>query len=451
MARTQLSNRTKELLETDRKYAFHHFGVVGSDIEIIWEKGQGIKIWDTEGKEYIDCCSSQSDCVNLGYGRKEIIDAAIEQMNKIPYASTLPPFSNVAMIECAEKLAKITPQNINRFFFASGGSESIETSFKIARKYWNLVGQPGKYKIICLSNAYHGSLLFTGSLTWLHPMRQGVDPEVPGIVRIPPYTCYRCPYELKYPDCGIRCAKFLETAIEQEGDFSVAAFIAEPEQGVGGYVSPPPEYFPMIAKICKEHDVLFIVDEVMSGFCRTGKMLALEHWNLEPDIVVMSKGINSAYVPFGSVGGSDEIYQAFVGNMFLHGMTQVGNPVGCATANAAIDVYLKEKVAENAAKVGAHVKERFQKEFLPLPHVGDVGGLGLMLSLEIVADKTTKARFPYGKMYEIRRQLLDKGIYVRVTSSSFGDRLLFGPPCIITEAEADRAVDVIYSVVKDIK
>lgn len=145
------------------------------------------------------------------------------------------------------------------------------------------------------------------------------------------------------------------------------------------------------------------------------------------------------------------MYKPFVGNMFLHGMTQAGNPIGCTTSSAAIDVYVKERVAENAARVGKHVKERFQKEFLPLPHVGDVGGLGLMLSLEIVADKTTKARFGAEKMYQIRRQLLNKGIYARVTSSIYGDRLHFGPPCIITEAEANRAVDLIYSVLKDIK
>ncbi len=446
-----VTKRTQQLLETDLKHVFHHFGVVGAGIEIIWEKGKGVMLWDTEGKEYIDVCSSQSDCVNLGYGRKEIIDAAMEQMNKIAYASTMPPFSNVAMIECAEKLVKITPESINHFFFCSGGSEAVETGYKIAKKYWNFVGQANKYKIICLANCYHGSLLFTGSLTWEWPMREKLGPEFPFIVRIPSYICYRCSFGLNYPDCGVRCAKFLETAIEQEGEFSVAAFIAEPEQGVGGYVSPPPEYFPMVAKICKDHNVLLIIDEVMSGFCRTGKMLAVEHWNLKPNILLMSKGINSAYVPFGAVGVSNEVYKPFLGNMFLHGMTQSGNPVGCATSSAAIDVYLKEKVAENAAKVGWHVKQRFQKEFLPLPHVGDVGGLGLMLSLEIVADKATKARCGPEKMIGIRRRLLDKGIYARVTSSIYGDRLHFGPPCIITQAEADRAVDLIYSVLKDIK
>jgi len=388
--------------------------------------------------------------VNLGYGRKEIIDAAVDQLNKIPYASTMPPFSNVAMIECAEKLAKITPENINHFFFTSGGSEAVETGFKIAKKYWNFVGRADKSKIICLGNCYHGSMLFTGSLTWEIPMREKLGPEVPGIVRIPPYTCYRCPFGLTYPGCDMRCARFLETAIEQEGEHSVAAFIVEPEQGVGGLVEAPPEYFSIVAKICKKHNVLLMVDEVMSGFCRTGKMLAIEHWNVKPDILLMSKGINSSYIPFGAVGVADELYKAFVGNMFLHGMTQVGNPMGCRTASAAIDVYLKEKVAGNAAKVGKHAKERFEKEFLPLPHVGQVSGLGLFLSMEIVADKATKAKFPDGKIYEIVGKLLEKGVYARVQSSIYGDRLLFSPPCIITEAEADKAIDIMYSVVKDI-
>ncbi len=445
------NRRTQELLRSDSKHVFHHFGVVGARIEIIWEKGSGIMLWDTEGKEYMDVCSSQSNCVNLGYGRKEIIDAAMEQMNRLAYASSMPPFGNVALIECAEKLAKITPENINHFFFCSGGSEAAETAYKIARKYWNFMGQGNKHKTICLANCYHGSLVFTGSLTWNWLMREKLGPESPYIVRIPSYTCYRCSFDLNYPDCGVRCARFLEVAIQQEGEFSVAVFIAEPEQGSGGNISPPPEYFPMVAKICKDHNVLLILDEVMSGFCRTGKMFALEHWNLNPDILLMSKGINSAYVPFGAVGVSDEVYKSFQSNMFLHGMTQTGNPVGCATASAAIDVYIKEKIAENAAEVGRHVKQRFQEEFLPLPHVGDVGGLGLMLSLEIVADKVTKARYGPEKMIEIRRQLLDKGIYSRVISNIYADRLLFCPPCIITQAEAHRAVDLIYSVLKDIK
>ncbi|MCK5428487.1 MAG: aspartate aminotransferase family protein, partial [Anaerolineales bacterium] len=285
-----VTKRTQELKEKSAAHVFHSFGMVVDKPEIIWEKGKGVTLWDTDGNEYLDICSF-FQCCNLGYGRKELHNAALEQMNQLEYATTISPYGNIPTIEYATELAKVTPKNINRFFFNTGGTEANETAFKIAKFYWYMKGKPTKYKIICLKDAYHGSGFLTGSLSGWVNMRNYFGPEAAGVVRIPNYNCYRPSPGFEGPDGVIKAAKYLETAIDQEGEDSVAAFITEPEQGWAGGIPAPPEYFPIIREICTRRNVLWIDDEVMSGFCRTGKMFAVEHWNLEPDIMTMGKGI----------------------------------------------------------------------------------------------------------------------------------------------------------------
>jgi adenosylmethionine-8-amino-7-oxononanoate aminotransferase len=274
------------------------------------------------------------------------------------------------------------------------------------------------------------------------------NPRAPGHIHIPNYYCYRCPFDKAYPGCGIQCAKFLEYTIEHEGKDSVAAFIAEPEQGASGFIAPPPEYLPMVRDICKKYEVLFIADEVMTGFARTGKMFAIEHWNVVPDMLVMSKGIVTGYLPFGALAVSSEIFDTLSGQFFPVGGTESGNPVCCAIGVKCIDIYHKERIVDHVAKVGGKARKRMETEFMALPHIGAVDGLGLMLGLEIVTDKESKGRPTNPKLADkIQRLGVEKGALLRIVSNRPG----FSPPLTITQEECDRGLDILYDVLISLK
>jgi len=239
----------------------------------------------------------------------------------------------------------------------------------------------------------------------------------------------------------------LEYTIEHEGQDSVAAFIAEPEQGATGFIAPPPEYWPMVREICRKYDVLLIADEVMTGFARTGKMFAVEHWNVVPDMMCLSKGIVAGYLPFGALAISGEIFDTLSGQFLPLGSTESGNPVCCAIAIKCIDIYVKERIAEHVAQVGQRARSRMEKEFLSLPHVGVVDGLGLMLAVEIVTDKETKG-MPNPRVADmIQRRGVEKGALLRIVTNRLG----YSPPCTITQEESDRGLDILYSVLSELK
>ncbi|HUV56418.1 MAG TPA: aspartate aminotransferase family protein [Dehalococcoidales bacterium] len=448
------SKRTDELLKWDREHIVHSRWAIGGNIGFVIDKSHGIYLQDTEGKEYIDS-SSQLVCVNLGYGQTEIIDAIREELEKLQYCMQYLGFVNEASIRCGQKLSEIVPEGLDHFNFTTGGSESIDLALRFARLYWNARGM-NKYKIVSLYDSYHGTagggLAVTGSGRGGY--ERGVAPVMPGFIHIPSYYCYRCMFGKEYPSCNIHCAQFLAEIIEKEGADSVAAFIAEPELGTAGMVAPPPEYWPMIREICSKYNVLLITDEVMTGFGRTGKMFALEHWKVKPDIMVMAKGITSAYIPFGAVALSDEIWEALKGRNFVS-YTYAGHPACAAGAVKTMEIYQRDKVVENAAKVGKYALERLKRDFEPLPCVGEVGGLGLMLGIEIAADKATKR--PFDRKLNIMEQImnngLEKGMYIRVCDigSTPGDRIVFAPPLIITTEEVDKALDILYSIVASLK
>ncbi len=328
----------------------------------------------------------------------------------------------------------------------------MEIAIKIAKAYWYFKGRASKYKVICIMNSFHGVFHFTGSLMGNATGRKYYGPETPGIVRLPHYHCYRCPFGLEYPACGIRCAHFLETVIEQEGPDSIACMLAEPIHSWAG--GPPvPEYWPIVREICTKHDVLLMADEIVSGFCRTGKNFGINHWNVQPDLMVIGKGMTGAYFPFAGLGVSEEVYSVFPGQSLVTGLTNTGIPVGCTIAKTALDIYLREKIAENVTKVGNHVKERLEKEFLPLPHVGNVTGLGLLLNLEIVADKETRRRFPEEMNITdvIRERCWGKGLFLRAHGKYEVDVAIITPPLIITKEEVDKELDILYAVLAGLK
>jgi len=443
----------EEMILWDKEHLVHTDCPVGQNIGVVFVKGKGVMVEDAEGNEYFDLCS-QLDCVSLGYGQTELVAAASEQMEKLPYSTTFFGFSHVPFMKCGMKLAELTPEGLDAFFFNSGGSESNETAFKLARTYWARQCL-GKYKIISLYGSYHGSASCTGGASGIGKghMLAGLNPPAPGFLHIPPYYCYRCMFGKKYPECGIQCAQYLGDAIANEGADTVAAFIAEPVIGAGGMIPPPPEYWPMVREICSAYNVLLIADEVKTGFCRTGKMFATEHWGIEPDIMTMAKGISSSYFPVGAVAFTQEIHETIKGEEFT-GFTYDGHPVGLALTLKAMEIYERDHIAERAASAGEYLLKRLEEEFASIPCVGEISGLGLMAGMEIVADKDTKEMFdPSMKVVDkLREDTLKNGLNLRIAGLGYQmtDRVMFGPPLIITQQEIDRSIAILKPIIEKI-
>lgn len=448
---TKISRRTQELLKADSKHVLHPACIVGENSGLVIEKAHGIYLVDTEGKKYVDMASGNC-CCNLGHGRREIIAAVISAISMTDFSTLFYGHSNTFIIECARKLARLTPGDLDHFCFTNSGSEAVDSAIKIARLYWHNDGRAGKYKIISLYDSYHG---VSGFSTWvtgtgLGTLQDAFGPPPPGLIRIPSYYCYRCTLGLNYPECGTRCAWLLEDIICSEGTESVAAFIAEPMLGGGGFIEPPPEWWPIIAGICRKYDVLLIADEVISGFARTGTMFAVEHWKITPEMMTMAKGITGAYLPFGAVAVNDRIYDRLRGKLFTHGFTYSGHAIPAAASSAALDIYVREKVPENAARVGSHIRKRLDAEFAPLPCVGNIGGMGINFAVELVSDRTARTPITPRVKTGLLGKLLEQGIYTRCVGR-FGNRLHIGPPCTMTVEEADAALDIILPLLAGLK
>ena len=299
--------------------------------------------------------------------------------------------------------------------------------------------------------SYHGTGNGPMNMTGIPAMQAGYGPEAPGYLHIPAYYCYRCPFGLEYPSCDMRCARHLETVIEAEGPENVAAFIAEPELGASGFLVPPDEYWPLIREICTKYDVTMIADEVMCGFCRTGTMFCIDHWDVVPDMIAMSKGITSGYLPFGAVAFNDKIWDGLKGTPLMHQYTFSGAPAPCAAAMAAIDVYVNENVAENATRVGRHIVDRIEAEFMPMPCVGTHSGLGPDAGH---GDRRRQgdqghvrpaARRPSCRCWTRRAR---SGLHLRQMGSN---RIVIAPPCTTTIEEADEIVDILKPLVAAIE
>jgi adenosylmethionine-8-amino-7-oxononanoate aminotransferase len=454
MVEARVSKRTQELLDRDARYKAPYMSTSVAPTKIVFEKGEGSLLWDTEGNEYIDICNS-NECVNLGYGRIDISNAIKEQMDKLHFAAVMAPITHDIVGEFCEKVVGILPAGLGHVYSVTGGSTAVEAALKIAKTYWFAKGKATKFKVICLQNAYHGNTALTGNLMsanllsspGLHAI---AGPETYGVIHAAGYHCYRCPFGLRYPECNVLCARNIENVIFNEGEDTVAAFIVEPEQGVGGGILPVPEYFPIVSKICKDHNVLLITDEVMSGFCRTGKMFAIEYTDTKPDIMTLAKGLTSSYWPMGAVVMTDEVYSAFESVPLPVSFTYVGHPCGCAAAIACIDAYRNEKVAENATKVGTHIRERLEKEFTKLPSIDNVGGLGCFLSFEILQDKASKTPISADFLNQkLTPALWKAGVFPRLNPFGYpGVRMMFAPACNISQELADKALDKIYPVFK---
>jgi putrescine---pyruvate transaminase len=406
-------------------------------------EGHGIYVKDLEGRQFIDGLAGLWN-VNIGHGRTEIGDAVCEQIGRLAFAPSFFGFSNLPSIGLAKQLIAMTPPHLTRVFYTSGGSETNESAFKIARYYFKLNGQPERFKIISRNQAYHGVSMGALSATGIPHQRDMASPLVPGFSFIPAPFCYRCELGLSYPSCELACAKALEQTLQEEGPDTVAAFIGEPIMGAGGVIVPPPEYWPTIEAICRQYGVLLILDEVITGFGRTGKRFALEHWDLRPDMLSLAKGISSGYVPLGASLITEEIYRDLLakappGAPFPHGFTYNGHPVACVAALKNLDIMAQERLIEQSAEVGDYFQERL-RGFLDHPLVGDVRGLGLIAGVELVRDKATKERFePIGNAGSlVAQRAFERGLMCRAIL----DTVAFAPPLCITKGQVDDVVRI---------
>jgi putrescine aminotransferase len=451
-----MSVKKEEFLKWDADHLLHWVAPIGKNSGIIINRAEGVTLYDdTNGKQYIDG-ASQLVCVTLGYKyNDEIAAAAAEQLKKLPFMHNFWGFTNTATMDCAQKLANLVPEGLDHFCFTLGGSESTETSFQLSRRYWKNKGK-NKYKIISLYNSYHGVMYGAVTATGLARgmFSSGYTPLVPGFIKAPSYYCYRCMLGLDYPQCGIECAKQLEKIILLEGADNIAAIIVEPVHGTAGHIPPPPEYWPMVRDICTRNEVLLIADEVMTGFGRTGKAFAVEHWRVKPDMMTLAKGITSSYIPFGAVAMNEVVWDGLKGS-FLAGPTFSAHPVAAAVSSKVMEIYVRDKIFENAANMAKYAMERLRSQFLSLPHVGEISGLGLMIGIEIVEDKATRKGYTntFDVMHSIQDEALEKGLFVRVSDETWSsaNRISVCPPLTVTKEEIDKILDILYPIVANVK
>ncbi len=411
----------------------------------VYVSGEGVRVTDAQGNTSIDAMSGLW-LKNVGYGRKEIADAAYEQMLKLTYmpmGTTTEP-----TIRLAEKLAEITPGDLSRSFFTSGGSESVETAIKLTRAYFKRVGEPARIKFISRRDSYHGAtagaLALGGSS--LYP-RGDYEPLMPGTFHVPQPNFYRCEYGSETAEqCAERCVQAVEDTIKFQGPETVAAVIAEPVSSPMGAVVPAPNYWPRLREVCDKYGALLIADEVITGFGRTGKMFACEHWGVTPDIMTVAKGITSGYIPMGGAITRRNIADAFIGSQrvsFRHVITFGGHPVAAAAALRNIQIMEDEELVENAARMGAYLLDGLKELQDKHPMIGDARGLGLMCGMELVRDRETKEPYPADADLGNR---LTSGFQSNGLILRGGDNMNVAPPLCVTASEIDEIISTMDKV-----
>jgi adenosylmethionine-8-amino-7-oxononanoate aminotransferase len=399
-------------------------------------KGDGVRVFDQDGNSYIDFVSAITRAIHVGYGQKEIADAVHEQICELPYWISR-GFSNIPAMELAEVLADLTPGKITKFGFVCGGSEAVETAIKLAKHYHYYRGDKRRYKVISRRGAYHG--VTGGALSVLGtilPMRQIMEPLAPGTVFVESPYCYRCPIHLTYPSCDVACARDVERIIQFEDPEQISAFIGEPIQQGFGALAPPKEYWKIIRDICDRYGILIIDDEVICGFGRTGKWFGIEHFDIEPDIMDMAKGLSSGYLPLGAAGCTDKVMEPI--DIFLHFHTYANHPVACAAALKNIEIMQRDNLIEHAYEMGIYLLDNL-KNLESHPIAGEIRGMGLWAAIDLTTDKKSKASFPLNRITSMVNRAKKKGLIIK----SIGEALEFAPPLIIQKKEIDEAIKIV--------
>jgi hypothetical protein len=408
---------------------------------------EGIYLIDTEGKRYIDA-SGGPVLVNIGYGVTEVIAAMTHQATSGPYLHAT-MFTSQALEDYSAALAEVTPLENPRFFYLDSGSEAVETAIKFARQVQVDRGEAQRYVVISRWQSYHGTTMGALGVSGRPGLRQLYQPMLPQTPHIEPPYCYRCPFNLSHPSCGLRCAHALEEAIKINGKETISAFIAEPISGASlAAAIPPPEYWPLIREICNHYGLLLIADEVMTGFGRTGDWFAITAWNIEPDVITMAKGAGGGYFPLSitAVKTADvQTIRAGHGD-FVHGGTFSHHPIGAAVGLAVLRYLQEHKLIEAARTQGEKLGYKLCAAFGDHPHVGDIRGQGLMWGLEFVADRASKAPFPAerGLAKKLGDAAFERGLIVYPSSGNVdglaGDQVMIAPPFIVTDEQLDEIV-----------
>jgi PLP-dependent transaminase len=442
MASAAPARENTELVKLDRELLIHPNLHGSVEQRTVFVRGEGCRLWDADGNEYLDATGGLW-LSQVGHGREELAEAAAEQMRTLEYFTSFWDFSNDKSIELAQKLAEIAPSNQRRSFFTSGGSEANETAIKMARLFWHRRGQPERTWILARRWGYHGVAYGSGTATGIPDYHAGIGPILPHIEHLTPPYPYRTElFDGQDPTDFL--VKELEETIQRIGPDRIAAMIGEPIMGAGGLMIPPDDYWPRVREVLRRHDILLIADEVVTGFGRTGSWFASGDMGMDADILVVAKGITSGYVPLGAVISRDDIGAEIAGGEgFHHGFTYFGHPVACAVALKNIEIMEREGLAERAGEAG----ELLLRELEPLrdlPIVGDLRGRGLMVGLELVSDRATRApmQFELGNQVDDILQR-EHGVVVR----QIGPTVTMSPPLVISDDQVRRLAAAITQTV----
>ncbi|MDQ2705407.1 MAG: aspartate aminotransferase family protein [Pseudomonadota bacterium] len=435
----------KQLQAIDAAHHLHpftdHRELRGAGTRMI-VRGEGAFIYDSEGNELLDGMAGLW-CVAVGYGREELAKVAYDQMLELPYYNSFFKCSTPTPVLLAQKLAEIAPKSINQVFFGSSGSESNDTALRLVRHFWALEGKPAKNRIISRKDAYHGSTVAGVSLGGMEHMHGQLGGPVPNIVHVmPPYAFEHALPGENDEAFGLRAAKAVEDAILEAGPDTVAAFIGEPIMGAGGVKIPPRNYWTEIQRICRKYDVLLMLDEVITGYGRTGAWFAAQTYGIEPDMITSAKALTSGYLPLSALLVGDRVASTIVdkGGEFFHGYTYSGHPVACAVGLRNIEIIEREGLVERVrTDTGPYFEEQLRERISGHPLVGETRAVGLMGAIEIVRDKATRERFlPAGSAaVVVRDHAIANGLMMRAT----GDTMILSPPLIWTRDTIDMACD----------
>ncbi|MDG6401963.1 aspartate aminotransferase family protein [Pseudomonas quasicaspiana] len=439
-----MSSKNPQTLEWQALSSEHHLAPF-SDYKQLKEVGpriitrsSGVYLWDSEGNKILDGMSGLW-CVAIGYGREELADAAAKQMRELPYYNLFFMTAHPPVLELAKVISEIAPEGMNHVFFTGSGSEGNDTMLRMVRHYWAIKGQPNKKTIISRINGYHGSTVAGASLGGMTYMHEQGDLPIPGIVHIPQPYWFGEGGDMTPDEFGIWAAEQLEKKILELGVDNVGAFIAEPIQGAGGVIVPPDTYWPKIKEILDKYDILFVADEVICGFGRTGEWFGSDFYGLKPDMMTIAKGLTSGYIPMGGLIVRDEVVAVLnEGGDFNHGFTYSGHPVAAAVALENIRILREEKIVERVNAETAPYLQKRLRELSDHPLVGEVRGVGLLGAIELVKDKTTRERYTgKGAGMICRTFCFNNGLIMRAV----GDTMIIAPPLVISFAEIDELVE----------
>ena len=433
MALEQNKMTAEEITQLSKEFTFFSWSVQSQVNPIPVTKADGVYFWDADGKRYLDF-SSQLMNQNIGSQHPKVVKAIQDQAARLCFIH--PGNASEPRGLLGKKLAEVTPGKLKKTFFALGGAEANENAIKIARFY------TGRHKILARYRSYHGATHGAVALTGDY-RRNAVEPAIPGAVHFLDPYCYRCPFGQKVESCNRECISHVDEIIQYEGPDKIAAIIMEGVTGSNGLIVPPDDYWPAVREICDKYGILLISDEVMSGWGRTGKWFAVDNWDVEPDIITTAKGITSGYVPLGAVIVSEAIADYFADRYLYAGLTYSGHALACAAALATIEVYEDDGLLDNSVKIGNQLGRALEDIKNRHPSVGDVRYIGLFSTIELVENRETKKPLPAEVMADVKKALLDSGLFTFIMVKDIGTMIFIVPPLCITKEQLEEGLALV--------